>query len=288
MQLKNIWVDRGEAQDKLGQDDPTGGWALAAVSRSASLGIDDSHGSFWLVLRGTAQVDCREGRLLLKAGDWIALDRDSRPTVMAGRRSLALGLLLPASSGSALDQPGMPTLYPGRGLISRRNRRLALHLWRSAARHAGMPQGDADPAATVRCAMHFLMSLQEDLTSLVDRCPGRSQWRKRQVFARMQRARLHLDGHLNRTVSLSELAQLSNFSVWYFTKTFHAIYGEGPRETLSRTRLHQASMLLENTTLSVGEVGAACGFENPCSFARAFRAHYGTTASGYRDVQRCA
>jgi AraC-like DNA-binding protein len=69
---------------------------------------------------------------------------------------------------------------------------------------------------------------------------------------------------------------------------FHAIYGEGPRETLSRTRLHQASMLLENTTLSVGEVGAACGFENPCSFARAFRAHYGTTASGYRDVQRCA
>ena len=288
MQLKNIWVDRGEAQDKLGQDQSIGGWALAAVSRSASLGIGDSHGSFWLVLRGTAQLDCREGRLLLKAGDWIALDRDSKPSLLAGRRSLALGLLLPAGSGSALDQPGMPTLYPGRGLVSRRNRRIALHLWRRAARHPDLPQGDTDAAATVRCAMHFLMSLQEDLLPLVERCPGRSLWRKRQVFARMQRARLHLDGHLNRAVSLSELAQLSSFSVWYFTKTFHAIYGEGPRETLSRTRLHQASMLLENTTLSVGEVGAACGFENPCSFARAFRAHYGTTASGYRDVQRCA
>jgi AraC family transcriptional regulator len=291
MQLKRIWVDRGEAQDKPGQDDPSC-WNIAAVSRSASLGVGDQ-GSFWLVLRGGAQVDGREGHLLLKAGDWIALDRDSRPTLLAGRRSLALGFLLPPGGISALDHPGLPTLYPGRGTISRRNMRLALHLWRRASGQLPKSQAvdaadRADPAATIRCVMHFLSSLQEDLLPLVERCPGRSQWRKRQVFARMQRARLHLDGHLNRTVTLSELAQLSNFSVWYFTKTFHAIYAEGPREMLSRTRLRQASVLLEKTTLSVGEVGAACGFENPCSFARAFRAHYGTTASGYRDVQRCA
>jgi AraC family transcriptional regulator len=291
MQLKRIWVDRGEAQDKPGQDDSSC-WNITAVSRSASLGVGDQ-GSFWLVLRGGAQVDGREGHLLLKAGDWIALDRDSRPTLLAGRRSLALGFLLPPGGISALDHPGLPTLYPGRGTISRRNMRLALHLWRRASGQLPKSQAvdaadRADPAATIRCVMHFLSSLQEDLLPLVERCPGRSQWRKRQVFARMQRARLHLDGHLNRTVTLSELAQLSNFSVWYFTKTFHAIYAEGPREMLSRTRLRQASVLLEKTTLSVGEVGAACGFENPCSFARAFRAHYGTTASGYRDVQRCA
>jgi AraC family transcriptional regulator len=291
MQLKSIWVDRGEAQDKPGQDDPSC-WIIAAISRSASLGVGDQ-GSFWLVLRGGAQMDGREGHLLLKAGDWIALDRDSRPTLLAGRRSLALGFLLPPGGISALDHAGLPTLYPGRGTISRRNMRLALHLWRRASGQLPKSQAAdaadrADPAATIRCVMHFLSSLQEDLLPLVERCPGRSQWRKRQVFARMQRARLHLDGHLNRTVTLSELAQLSNFSVWYFTKTFHAIYAEGPREMLSRTRLRQASVLLEKTTLSVGEVGAACGFENPCSFARAFRAHYGTTASGYRDVQRCA
>jgi AraC family transcriptional regulator len=290
MQLKSIWVDRGEAQDKLGQEDPTTCWNIAAISRSASLGIGDNQGSFWLVLRGGAQVDCREGRLLLKAGDWIALDRDSKPTLLAGRRALALAFVLPSSGSSALDQAGMPTIYPGRGSMSRRNMRLALHLWRRAAGFHGRTATveGTDPVVTVRCVMHFLSSLQEELVPFVDRCPGRSQWRKRQVFARMQRARLYLDGNLNRAVPLSELAQLSNFSIWYFTKTFHAIYLEGPRDMMSRTRLRQASMLLEKTSLSVGEVGAACGFENPCSFARAFRAHYGTTASGYRDVQRCA
>jgi AraC family transcriptional regulator len=289
MELKSIWVDRGEVLDKAGQEDLSPCWNVAAVSRSASLAVADQ-GSFWLVLRGDAQFDCREGCLLLKAGDWVALDRDSRPTLLAGRRSLALAFLLPPGGASALDHPGLPTLYPGRGRISRRDMRLALHLWRRASGHTpkAPPVDGADPAVTVRCVMHFLSSLQQDLLALVERCPGRSQWRKRQVFARMQRARLYLDGHLNRTVSLSELAQLSNFSVWYFTKTFHAIYREGPREMMSRTRLRQASVLLEETTLSVGEVGAACGFENPCSFARAFRAHYGTTASGYRDVQRCA
>jgi AraC family transcriptional regulator len=98
----------------------------------------------------------------------------------------------------------------------------------------------------------------------------------------MQRARLYLDGNLGHPVRLAELAQLCNFSVWYFTKTFHALYQEGPREAIARTRLRQASELLEQTSLSVGEVGAACGFENNCSFSRAFRAHYGKPPSLYR------
>jgi AraC family transcriptional regulator len=98
----------------------------------------------------------------------------------------------------------------------------------------------------------------------------------------MQRARLYLDGHLARNVRLSELARLTIFSTWYFTKTFHALYDEGPRDVTSRLRLRQASTLLLQTQLSIAEVGEACGFENPCSFARAFRASYGMTASSFR------
>jgi AraC family transcriptional regulator len=288
MQLQSIWVDRGETQDKLGQDDPSDCFRIGAISRSASLGAADNQGSFWLMLRGNAQFDCREGRFRLQAGEWVALDRDSRPALLADRHALALVLLLPSSSGSsALEQRDLPTIYPGRGRISPRNMRLALHLWRRAgAFGATRSEHPADTAGTVRHLLHFLASLQVELTSFVDRCPGRSLRRKRQVFARMQRARLYLDGNLGRMVRLSELAQLCNFSIWYFTKTFHALYQEGPRDMISRSRLQQASDLLAQTSLSVGEVGAACGFENACSFARAFRAHYGTTASGYRKSMR--
>jgi len=287
MQLQSLRVDRGETQNRVGQDATSDCFHVGIISRSAGLGVADSQGSFWLMLRGNAQFECREGHFRLQAGEWVALDRDSRPSLLADRHALALVLLLPTTGSTALEQPDLPAIYPGRGSITPRNLRLALHLWRRAGafgKAAANP--GADVTGVVRHLLHFLSSLQVDLTSFVDRCPGRSLRRRRQVFARMQRARLYLDGNLGRLVRMSELAQLCNFSVWYFTKTFHALYQEGPREMISRSRLQQASHLLRQTSLSVGEVGAACGFENACSFARAFRARYGTTASGYRQSTR--
>jgi AraC family transcriptional regulator len=35
----------------------------------------------------------------------------------------------------------------------------------------------------------------------------------------------------------------------------------------------------------VGEVASASGFDNCCSFARAFRARFGTSATHYRDMR---
>lgn len=38
--------------------------------------------------------------------------------------------------------------------------------------------------------------------------------------------------------------------------------------------------------MMIGEVAAACGFDNPCSFARAFRTRHGSSASAYRTAVR--
>ena len=285
MELQTLWLDRAEIQDKLGQDAQAGCYRLAAISRSACLGLADNHPSFWLVIRGEAQLSCREGTFQLQAGDWIAVDRDSRPTLLSGRRSLVIGLVMPA--GHAFEQSDLPPIHPGRGTADVRGMRMALRLWRNVGCFGpGNRVSNPDTDAAVRRILHFLSSMQDDLQRLVDRCPGRSLRRKRQVFARMQRARLYLDGNAGHQIRLSELAGLCNFSVWYFTKTFHALYEEGPRQAMAHVRLQQASEMLARTSLSVGEVGAACGFESPCSFARAFRAHYGTTASDYRSVRR--
>jgi AraC family transcriptional regulator len=52
--------------------------------------------------------------------------------------------------------------------------------------------------------------------------------------------------------------------------------------TFSRIQVGAAAHLLQGTSLSVGEVGAVCGFENNCSFSRAFRERYGLPPSTYR------
>ena len=89
-----------------------------------------------------------------------------------------------------------------------------------------------------------LSLLQRDLASRMGRCPGRSHSRKRQVFGRLQRARLFLEGHRDRVVTLTELAELTSFSNWYLSKTFHSIYDECPQVASQRMRLEHACELL--------------------------------------------
>jgi AraC family transcriptional regulator len=276
MQVHCLRIDRGAVEDSVGLGDVAARVRLPFLSRAGRTAVAGPHPTVWLVVRGGARVQAREGRFDLLPGDWIALDHDARPTLVAGRRALVLGLVLPVNA-HALELPGLPPLHPGRGRLDGADLRRALRLWREATE-----PGDIGLARLVG----FLADVQAPLEALVGRCPGRSLRRKRQVFARMQRARLHLDGHAGTAVRLAELASLCSFSIWHFTKTFQALYGEGPREAIAHARLQQASELLMRTSLPVGAVGAACGFENPCSFSRAFRAHYGTTASHYRAARR--
>jgi AraC family transcriptional regulator len=53
-------------------------------------------------------------------------------------------------------------------------------------------------------------------------------------------------------------------------------------------RLEHAADLLKNTSMMIGEVAAASGFDNCCSFARAFRARFGTSATRYRSAAASA
>jgi AraC family transcriptional regulator len=174
-------------------------------------------------------------------------------------------------------------LFPGLGQMAAGTRGGALRLWRRCAgftRNAVAVHRVERPR--IDAVLRLLCAQQAQLRELVDRCPGRSLRRRRQVFARMQRAWLYMAGNLDRPVRIPELAGLGSVSVWYFTKTFQALYGEGPQAASTRLRLAHAARLLRGTRLSVSEAGEACGFENNCSFSRAFRARFGMPPSRYR------
>lgn len=281
MQMQTIWSDRGGMQATgcaLPDDEmPT----LLAASRGGSVAVVDAAATAWLVLRGGATLDCREGRFSLCRGQWIVLDRDARPLLQAAQQGLVLGFALPARLQAMAAAEG--GLFAGLGPLEPGARTAALRLWRRCARFQRNARGQHEVAwLHAEPLLRLLARQQAPLRELIDRCPGRSLRRRRQVFARMQRAWMHLAGNLDRPVRIAELAELGSVSVWYFTKTFQALYGEGPQAASSRLRLAQAARLLRGTRLSVGEAGEACGFENNCSFSRAFRARFGMPPSRYR------
>jgi len=283
MEMQTLWVDRGHDAE-LGIEQSRGELlTLIAASRAASIAVPSPSATFWIVLRGTAELECKEGRFVLRPGEWISLERDSRPSLYVSRDGLAMGLSLSAVLQAQLLQSAQIAVYPGRGRVTARSARTCLGLWRRSATFAR----NETRAGTIEHKhlghlLRYVAGLQSGFRGLIDHCPGRSLRRKRQVFGRMQRAHLFLEGNMERAVRVSELAALCNVSIWYFTKTFHALYGEGPQAAAARLRLQHATTLLTDTRLSVSEVGAACGFENNCSFSRAFRARYGMPPSLYR------
>lgn len=218
---------------------------------------------------------------MLAAGQWLVLEGEARPLLHAAADGLVAGIVLPPRLPAQANVDG--GLVPGLGRLAPGARVAALRLWRGCAPFS-RNAADVHEVQRLRleAVLRLLAAQQAGLRELVDRCPGRSQRRRRQVFARMQRAWLYLAGHLDRPVRLAELAERGNVSVWYFTKTFHALYGEGPQAASTRMRLAHAAGLLRGSRLSVGEAGAACGFENNCSFSRAFRARFGMPPSRYR------
>lgn len=283
MDMQAAWSDRGQALEPGIAPGRGESSVLVAASRGAAACIPSSHACVWFALRGEIEIECREGRYRLRAGEWLSLEREAAPVAYAGGGGLVLGLALSGAMQAQLQQTMQSAVFPGNGTMPLRARRAALALWRQSAPFV---RNEVRACVVERPQwgrlLRFVSGLQGELRGMVDRCPGRSMRRKRQVFSRMQRAHLHILGNLGRAVRISELAGLANMSIWYFTKTYHALYGEGPQAASTRIRLQRAAELLARTRWSVSEVGAACGFENNCSFSRAFRAQFGIPPSLHR------
>jgi len=268
-------ADRGQTLSLDKSNDELAPTCLG-VARLGSLQSAGTCFTVWIQLRGSAWIDAKEGRFRLRRGEWIAFEKESRPQVQAGRDGLCIGLSLNAEAMRLLSELADCGLYAGRGTLAPADARVALRLWRDAL-ESGLP------AQALRPLLLHLASLQRALAGHVQRCPGRSRSRKRQVFGRMQRARLYLEGNSHRVVRIGELAELTNFSSWYLSKTFQSLYEESPQSLSARLRLERAAELLRDTDMMVGEVAAASGFDNCCSFARAFRARFGQSASRFRE-----
>lgn len=248
------------------------------IPRLCNVRRSSKHFAVWIQVRGESRIETREGSFPMTRGDWIAIEPESGFEVLSGRTGLTIGLLLPEGRMRIGSSPIEVNLLPGSGHMSLADLRLVLRLWRVC--EGSSDRGDFGPL------MVHLEHAQRELNALLCRCPGRTVVRKRQLLARVQRMKMMLEGNAHRGVSLDELAKSSQFSGWWVSKTFHAIYGETLQQASARLRMQRARDLLRNTSYSISEVGEMCGFSDPCSFARTFRTHNGMTASQWRILRR--
>lgn len=83
-------------------------------------------------------------------------------------------------------------------------------------------------------------------------------------------------------LTLSEYAKLSCKSLPTFQREFKRIFKDTPAKWVMKKRLNLAIELLENTSLSIGEITYECGFENQTHFSRTFKGKMGLSPSQFR------
>ncbi|MGL4608166.1 MAG: helix-turn-helix domain-containing protein [Trueperaceae bacterium] len=88
---------------------------------------------------------------------------------------------------------------------------------------------------------------------------------------------VHLENHLDETISVKELAGLVELSEFHFSRAFKATLGESPYRYLLRRRLEVAKHLLLTTQMSLAEVALDVGFSSQAHFSSTFKRLLGTT-----------
>jgi AraC family L-rhamnose operon transcriptional activator RhaR len=92
-----------------------------------------------------------------------------------------------------------------------------------------------------------------------------------------------MEEDIRRDWTLPELARRLGVDKSYLVRLFRAHTGSPPMNFLAKLRAERAALLLLRTARDVGVIGEQVGWGDPNYFARRFKAHFGLSATKYRD-----
>jgi AraC-like DNA-binding protein len=103
--------------------------------------------------------------------------------------------------------------------------------------------------------------------------------------SRIERAKIHIESHLDSGLTLDTLAGVAGLSRHHFSREFARATGLPPVRYVREARCERAAVLLTTTGLSVKEIADRCGFESSSYFCRVFRASTGMSPAEYRKTR---
>jgi AraC-like DNA-binding protein len=112
-------------------------------------------------------------------------------------------------------------------------------------------------------------------------CESETAWKIEQSIAYMLR-------HLDEPLQVATLAAQANISASHFFALFKRQTGCAPIDCFIRLRMQQACRLLDETMLSVKEVAATLGYDDPFYFSRIFKSVNRVAPTEYRLLKNGA
>ena len=91
-----------------------------------------------------------------------------------------------------------------------------------------------------------------------------------------------IEAHICSSISLEELAALTNHSLSSFKREFKKIYSDTPGSYIIRKRAEKVAELLLVSDESISNIAYDCGFKSLAHLSKVFKARYGLSPSAYR------
>ncbi len=117
------------------------------------------------------------------------------------------------------------------------------------------------------------------------RRPGQAE-RRLPVFQTVAAAVEMIRGRQAGPLLISEVAGSCGLSLRQLQRRFQEAFGMSPQEFLLKTRITSAAKLLEETSLTVGEIAARCGFVDQSALALHFRKCTGISPTAFRNARQ--
>lgn len=105
-------------------------------------------------------------------------------------------------------------------------------------------------------------------------------------YARLAEAVERVRAHYGEPLRVERLAREVGLSADRFERLAKQVFHLTPRQLLTKTRLEQASRLLQDAGLRIAEIAQACGYADQSAFTRQFRATVGLTPRDFRARAR--
>ncbi len=100
---------------------------------------------------------------------------------------------------------------------------------------------------------------------------------------RIEKVMEYINKNYQKSISLQEVAQLTNMAEAAFSRFFKNRSGLTFVETLTDIRLGHATRMLINSTQSISEIAYQCGFNNISNFNRIFKKKKGCSPKEFRE-----
>ncbi|MGE6226547.1 helix-turn-helix transcriptional regulator [Paenibacillus chitinolyticus] len=98
----------------------------------------------------------------------------------------------------------------------------------------------------------------------------------------IERALIHIEGHLQQSLTVESVASTFNMSKYYFHRLFSAVMSCSLNQYILSRRLNASLTFIQNKNRSLTDIAYQLGFGTQASFTRAFKRQYGVAPSSLK------